>query len=633
MRERLLRSPSCIASVLSILSVTVLALPALIGGCGDPFAVNYDGGADLDLTPEDVHVVEAGPDVAVDGMPSGCTGTAAPDQVHTEVTANQTWGPGHHLVQGKVVVPAGITLTVATCAELRFAPASQLEVQGRMLGMGQEGFILRMVPSSDTSQPDLVTWSGLSVTGQGHVELYSTDVIGAEVAINVDESAEVLLNNVRIMSPRRMGLVLAGRMLPGSTALTISGAGDVPVVAAADSVAALPDGTYVGNASDLIEVMGGTSVTTTAAWRQLGVPYRITDMTIDVATGGTAPDLRVAAGVQVQLTGELLVAGGRLSLLGDDTSPTKLTNPEPDPMQAKRATVQVQAPALGLTLQNARLDGVAVIMGDGQLDVQHVVSRSSCGPAFTITDPASISSDSIDLTIGETTPCDIDGTHLPGTPMLVDVSQVSSLPQGRYQGNDQDVILVRGGTVSANGTWQTPVPVRLLGPVFVEGPDSPVLTVARGLRIEAGSPQVGLYVGLRAAGTLIVDGDPDLVQPTRFTSPNLVPGPGDWVGLVFGPMAGVQSHLDGVEVSYAGAQDLRRTSCTMAGDGPRAAVTLFNSIHPPSITRSQLSDSGGFGIALDVDPIVSVPNYADPAVGNIFERNLGADVSPPRDCP
>ncbi|HXJ31013.1 MAG TPA: hypothetical protein VNG35_10245 [Gemmatimonadales bacterium] len=87
-------------------------------------------------------------------------------------------------------------------------------------------------------------------------------------------------------------------------------------------------------------------------------------------------------------------------------------------------------------------------------------------------------------------------------------------PGGSFLGNDTDEVRVTGDTLRESATWQTYFAWTVVGPVLIEGPAQPVLTILPGqiLRFGFGA---GFVVGKNAPGGLVIGSpstDPEILE-------------------------------------------------------------------------------------------------------------------------
>ncbi len=286
------------------------------------------------------------------------------------------------------------------------------------------------------------------------------------------------------------------------------------------------------------------------------------------------------------------------------------------------------------------------------LRVDHVIIDTPMGAGIYIDSNGAFTSDSQQLTIQNTS----------DYAMMMTMMSLGSVPTGTYTGTGnaiEEIFVVAGAGNNVFADMTIPnrgLPVRITGDMKV-GPsgnntNTVTLTLDPGVVLKfpkastttaggrvvfggnGGSPNNATGV-LNALGTAS--------QPIVFTSGEVTPAPGDWVGLWLDTANG--SRLDHVEIGYAGAfSGIVATNCKPNGVGALGDVAGlivgdFEAQYvPPSnlITNSLIHDSAGFGI----DAIWPNASFADPdlTVTNTFQNNAGCkqtynSVTPPGVCP
>ena len=141
-------------------------------------------------------------------------------------------------------------------------------------------------------------------------------------------------------------------------------------------------------------------------------------------------------------------------------------------------------------------------------------------------------------------------------PLHIFCQNVTSIGTGNNflgNGQNQDVVEVNGGSLSASADWPNPgVPYLLNSELAVSGANSPVLTLAPGTTIKC-LPGVDIRVGYPSPGGLIADGTAGRIT---FTSAVVPPAPGDWRGIEFYPSAlNSACRLTNCKIEYGGAAD------------------------------------------------------------------------------
>lgn len=211
--------------------------------------------------------------------------------LHSSVASNQTWtaNASPHILTANVLVPAGVTLTVSPCAEVRVRPGFDLTVQGTLIARGTP--LQRIGFHRDNpAQP----WDSIWVESPGFADLAFLDLSGggaagaSVIAEGVDTLPLVrplLVDHLKVTGSTSYGIRLIRRaaFAVGSRDLVVTGSGAAdatapfPVRMSLNTVGTLPLGTYTGNARDLIQVVGegNNSVEVDDAFHDRGVPYQI----------------------------------------------------------------------------------------------------------------------------------------------------------------------------------------------------------------------------------------------------------------------------------------------------------------------------------------------------------------------
>ncbi|HET9707972.1 MAG TPA: hypothetical protein VFP39_06690 [Gemmatimonadales bacterium] len=129
----------------------------------------------------------------------------------------------------------------------------------------------------------------------------------------------------------------------------------------------------------------------------------------------------------------------------------------------------------------------------------------------------------------DTASTELSVTDMRGYIALLPAGAVAGFPAGgSYVGNDTDEVWVTGDTLRESVTWSTHFAWAVLGPVLIEGPAQPVLTILPGqiLRFGYGA---GFVVGKNAPGGLVI-GTPspgaELLEDLRGST---------WAGVDFYP--------------------------------------------------------------------------------------------------
>jgi hypothetical protein len=273
------------------------------------------------------------PDAAGDAPGDGataCTPSGTPVMHTADITADETWASGIHVVPASLQIKGGAHLTIAPCSEVQLGPGASLTVPttgGSLDAVGTAASPIRFV-----AQTAGMPWGAISVTSPATVHLAyatlagggtgphdTTPLAGASLAGNSSDATRpvvLLVDHVTVSGSAGLGVFLHGaRFDPASTALTITGAGWYPLYTGVASTTEIPDGTYTGNAIDQILLQTyGTAATddmspfvADVTMHDRGVPYRVGTGPASIVVGdglGTSASasLTIAAGVKVLFT-------------------------------------------------------------------------------------------------------------------------------------------------------------------------------------------------------------------------------------------------------------------------------------------------------------------------------------------
>lgn len=229
---------------------------------------------------------------------------------------------------------------------------------------------------------------------------------------------------------------------------------------------------------------------------------------------------------------------------------------------------------------NSRIDetGTLVLVGDPRSDqglmplasVQHVSIADSASLGALLSQNASFSDDSLDLTI----------TGSGSAPLRLWQRAVSSVPGGQYTGNQDDEILLEEGgfgnsaIVGEATLHDRGVPYRLVAGMLVVGSSGDDRTPGS-LTIEPGV-QLRLLQGSRllvqaydtdeaATGSLRALGTAE--RPIVLTSAADTPAPGDWVGITFKGTPAADNRVEHTTIAYAGGESgISSYDCALPDD-------------------------------------------------------------------
>lgn len=336
-------------------SLCFLPLLSFVAACNLPMEPGGSGGADND----------AGTDAPV---PSKCAPPTGPAiEHHTTIQADETWGPGLHVMTFGVAIRKNATLTIAPCAVVRVKKDYELSV-----GSGNVGDGGTLVAEGKPDEPivfeaaDADPWADILVSSQGSARLAYVTLRGgggtyarrgASLHLFGDQYSPIKalasVDHVTVENSGKYGVYLESRgaFSPDSHDLVIRGTKGMPMSVSAPASQSIPSGTYTGNKIDAIRLSGGgyDDYHEDGVIHDRGVPYMVGGDgnfgELSVVGGPAGPaTLTIEAGVTLEFpksdrnsglwvdrsTGDH-PAGGILKVLGTAAKPVTFTSSEATP--------------------------------------------------------------------------------------------------------------------------------------------------------------------------------------------------------------------------------------------------------------------------------------------------------------
>jgi hypothetical protein len=336
-----------------------------------------------------------------DTTPNACPTPAGGPTLHANsVLSNETWtaNASPHILTNNVLVPAGITLTVAPCADVRVRPGFDLTVQGTLVARGTP--LQRIVLQRDNPA---LPWDSIWIKSPGFADLAFLDVTGggaagasvlAEGVDTLPAAQPLLADHLKVDGSASLGIRLFRHAAfdAGSRDIVVSGSGATdatapfPVRLSLNTVDSLPVGRYTGNASDLIQVIGElqSTVVVDDSFHERGVPYQIGgppgSFGLIIVNGDPAlATLTIDPGVEIRFysagggnfgglfvgTNGSPVATGRLVAAGTAAAPILFTGAGSAPMAGDWEGITFfGALASGNLLDHVRIDAAGAHGGD-----------------------------------------------------------------------------------------------------------------------------------------------------------------------------------------------------------------------------------------------------------------------------
>lgn len=352
------------------------------------------------------------------------TPTGGPTFHANSILVNETWSANAspHVLTSNVLVPAGVTLTIQPCAEVRVRPGFDLTVQGTLHAVGAPLQRIRF-------QRDVAgsPWDSIWVKSPGFAWLAFLDLSGggaagasvlAEGIDSLPAAQPLRVDHLKVTGSTSYGVRLFRRaaFATGSRDLVVSGAGATdptapfPVRMSLNTVGSLPVGSYVGNASDLIQVIGegGPAVEVDDAFHDRGVPYQIGGPAgafgLIVVDGDAAPaTLTIDPGVELRFytagsnigglfvgTSGSPVATGRLVADGTAARPILFTGAGGAPVAGSWEGITFfGALASGNVLDHVRIDAAGDNGGDAGFGCPPAAFPETSGALKIFSEPGS----------------------------------------------------------------------------------------------------------------------------------------------------------------------------------------------------------------------------------------------------
>lgn len=230
--------------------------------------------------------------------------------------------------------PANPVLTLPPGLVIAADPGGSLTFESGGLHAGATGAAPVLLVSTGSG------WGGVATAHGGESALHNVELrdCGSESRACLDVDAfdqtdpGIVLENVTIRDARVTGLHFGmwGHFAAGSSGITITGSGGVPIDLTPEGVTSIPAGSYTGNTLDAIRVRGGL-VWQTVTWRDLGVPYLAPDGITVNSISAPGPTLTLDPGVAIRMgVGTLLhVDIGSLQAVGTSAKPIAFSSVTP----------------------------------------------------------------------------------------------------------------------------------------------------------------------------------------------------------------------------------------------------------------------------------------------------------------
>jgi hypothetical protein len=596
---------------------------ASISACVQPpDTSSVDGDCDDDLAgvnPSATEVCNNGIDEDCSGAPDdGC-----PPVDHCgPITADETWGPGEHLVTCSISIGDAVnspTLTIADGATVRFAAGTSLTVgtsSGGHLVVADADPTADVLMTSSNTTPAGGDWTGIRVLASGTATIHGAtleyaggnfgalDVEGSSTlsdatlrhnsnnAVYVHSAASVSIQTSTLSDNGGYGLELET-----GTTLTQPFADNVVTGNVDGALRVFPDhildlrasSTYVGNGS-AVRVRTGNA-TLTGVWEALDSGLYVEGPV--AIQGASGPEITMEAGLSVEFDPSAnlrvgLTNSGGLRTQGVTGSPVRFHGDG----TPGSWTGLVMGPATtlatlyGLHVEDAggspsvpaaiELEGVAGA-DLGEVSVVRSAKRGIYAHSGTTLALAnSTIEDNAEEGVMIDGGCVIDGNFGNNTlaqnavPLRMNVDQVVNLQSNVLTGNTLDAIELFVGSAETSGSWQSwGVPYIVETGFTIQG--GATLNMLPGTQLLMGGGQSITVGGSTSMGGLTADG-------WVVGSASAVPMAGDWGGIVYqNTCIPSSSTIINSTLSYGGGSPRFATVEFQACDGGMADTVISDS--------------------------------------------------------
>lgn len=373
------------------------------------------------------------------------------------------------------------------------------------------------------------------------------------------------------------------------------------------------------------------TINTNETWTLEGSPHRFPDGANiqENATVTVAPCAVVLIGDANRL---LVQSGGALIAVGDAQHLIRFGSNKNDPQPgdwegvifeegARRSSRIAYATVEHAGHETANGTASGILTNMLGLDLQHVLVRAFRGFGIAATGQGTFSDTSLDITVREGI---VGGRDHAGSAWFGSPNTVRTLPAGAYTGNEINEVYVSGSDpIATTGTWRNPgVRYHIADDtdMRVEGPTSPVLTIAAGTTLAFGAG-ASLSVGWNAEGALVADGANEAGR-ISFTAAASEPNPGSWEGIYIGERAlRARTKLAWVNIAFAAGDSNTDPTCPWNEQENDAALYLQSPIAAENITHVTFSNlpENTAAIARNWRNAPAI-NYAAPALANNFAQ-------------
>jgi hypothetical protein len=533
------------------------------------------------------------------------------------ITANETWTAANnpHLVSSDIDVAGGAVLTIGNGCQVYFADGKRIRVgYAGPGGLKADGTTFTSV--SDT--PTRGIWDGLGFAAQtdeaSYLDNCTIEYGGGNGFGNIFVTdGAVSITDCTIENSSTDGVYFLGAGHATSfTGNVITDNAGYPVTVPCNYLGGLQGSSLIGNEKDTV-IVGGTSVTASASWDTLGVPFLfLQKFTINNgATITLVPGLTLCFNSKA---GIIVGAGSAGTLIADGTEKQILfTSTAPSPAAGEWDGLYFdQFAGASCLLANCLIEFAgetqagAVYVADAAIAMNGCTIRHSGGYGVYLTGDGRFSSfENNTLTANTTLPIRIGGNY------AGDLNTNNS-----YTGNTTDHVEIAADVVDRVTTWPNlGLPYYVSGSVDVE--NGGVLTIAPDVNAIFAT-EGGLAVGTNGPGTLIADGSTGQIA-MRSTSETTY-----WRGIRFLANATAQCLVDSCLLDHAGIKQqppyrgcINLTDCQVSiryctlQNGGNRGIAFVGTAYPLSMEGNIITGNADVPVSVDCDYVGYIPSEND----------------------
>jgi hypothetical protein len=482
-------------------------------------------------------------------------------------------------------IPYGSILEFAAGTKLTIGYASSTAYKGSLLATG-------VTFRGQENTPGY--WTGLIFAKYGEQSLLSGCTIrdagyndAAAIQINVTNST---ITGCSVFNNAAQGLNFSDDSLVIISGNSIFDCGSYPLSLAAGSLRILGAGnSFVGNAIDQIEVRTQT-ITSSATWRNPGVPYLLTGSISIYA--GAFPHLKIMPGSTI------LLPHGAHFTVGYASSSSYRGSLEAEEVLFTRADPTATPQGL---IFNTYCNLGASILTDCVFEYSErgiynsaVYVASGADPVFNgcifrnNPDVALVGATDARATVN-----DCQFINNGGYPIKISASSfdIVSGVGNSFSGNNPDRILLSGGLLTGDYTWDNPsIPVEVSSNITIRSNSDPILTINSGLTLlfDSGVGMIIGYTSSSSGGGIKADG-------ATFSALNGEQN--GWDGITFLRYTTDDSYLKNCVIEFGGSGDSSNIylnnsdfplidGCIVRGAG--TGIRLSGAYTSPLITRTHV---------------------------------------------